>query len=257
MRVTRQSPCPVCQKSDWCLVKPATALCMRCQSNRPVKFKTGEEGWLHEKDNHTTYKPPPPKPVVTLDAAKLWNSWRSNKHSGLGAQLGVSDEALRRLGAVWAEQYRATAFPMRNGSGAMVGLRLRGTDGSKWAVRGSHQGIFIPDGLSVTGTILVTEGPTDAAAALDLGFYAIGRPSCRGGVPELVHWTAARRITRAVIIADNDGPGADGAAMLSRQLTIPSCTVVLPCKDLRDFKKLGGTKAVLDCMITSSVWTTR
>lgn len=46
-RVSRQNPCPICGKPDWCLVAPdgSAAICQRVTEGA-VK-KCGEAGWLH------------------------------------------------------------------------------------------------------------------------------------------------------------------------------------------------------------------
>ena len=78
---------------------------------------------------------------------------------------------------------------MRNGAGEVVGVRLRKSDGKKLSIKGSKEGLFIPTGLKPCDRLLIGEGPTDTAALLDLGFEAVGRPSCTGGgrlLPELV-----------------------------------------------------------------------
>jgi len=102
--------------------------------------------------------------------------------------------------------------------------------------------------------MLVVEGPTDLCAALSLGYYAIGRPSCSGGVPHIVDHVKRSRVKEVVIVADNDDPGIRGAKDLQRWLTVPSCLMVLPCKDLREFVKFGD-KSTIDSMINQLVWT--
>ncbi len=62
------------------------------------------------------------------------------------SELGVSAASLGRLGSKWSWEHKAWAFPMRATNGTILGVRLRGLDGRKWAVVGSRQGLFIPDG---------------------------------------------------------------------------------------------------------------
>lgn len=257
VRVTPKNRCPICGKDTWCLIHREVVLCMRVVSNRPKLLKSGETGYLHKPNEPVNYHPPPPRPVVScVDCLGLLTRYRASATRGtaeLAKSLGVSERGVHRLGAVWATDKRAWAFPMRDGHGAIVGIRLRADDGRKWAVTGSHQGCFIPYGAA-DKFALICEGPTDTAAGLTLGYYAIGRPSCSGGVTDIVRWTRHVGVTRVAIIADNDDPGLNGARTLANQLGTPTCTIVLPTKDLRKFVQMGGTKPVLDNLINGSVW---
>jgi hypothetical protein len=142
---------------------------------------------------------------------------------------------------------------MRSGNSKMVGIRLRSESGEKWSVTGSRSGVFIPH-TSPQDTVLITEGPTDAAAGVGLGFFTIGRPSCSGGINDLTQFIRHHRIKRAVISADNDGPGITGAKLLQPYLPVPSCLIVLPAKDLRAFYVAGGSKQLIDSIISQAVW---
>ena len=62
------------------------------------------------------------------------------------------------------------------------------------------------------------------------------------------------KVTEAIIVADNDEPGLNGAKGLSDLLLMPSTIICLSCKDIREFIKLGGTKQVLDNLINHSIW---
>jgi hypothetical protein len=75
---------------------------------------------------------------------------------------------------------------MMDVAGRVQGIRLRFSNGRKLAVRGGREGLFVPSGLAATNQLLICEGPTDTAALLDLGFAAVGRPSCAGGTRLLV-----------------------------------------------------------------------
>src|SRR5439155_12311592 len=86
------------------------------------------------------------------------------------SSLGLSATSLLRLGVGWSAPYRAWAFPMRDAGGAIRGIRLRTVAGKKFCVRGSKDGLFIPEESAAVGPLLVCEGPTDTAALLDMGF---------------------------------------------------------------------------------------
>jgi 5S rRNA maturation endonuclease (ribonuclease M5) len=101
---------------------------------------------------------------------------------------------------------------------------------------------------------LICEGPTDTAAALTLGYFGLGRPSCSGGTPHIIQTIKRLGILQVAIIADNDGPGLAGAKMLMEHLNIACCILVLPCKDLREFIASGGNQKTLDCIIKGTLW---
>jgi len=61
-------------------------------------------------------------------------------------------------------------------------------------------------------------------------------------------------VNRAIIVADNDLPGLNGAKLLAEGLGISSCTLTLPCKDLREAVRLGVDKATIDSLARSAVW---
>jgi len=65
VRVTKDNPCPVCGKPDWCLTAQdgKAAICARIESNRPAGNKG--TGWIHRLD---TSSPLPPLPRPTQDA---------------------------------------------------------------------------------------------------------------------------------------------------------------------------------------------
>ena len=134
--------------------------------------------------------------------------------SQLADSLGLTTESLRRL-AGWARRYSAWTFPMQDAGGNVLGIRLRLADGRKLSVRGGREGLFIPEGLAAGERLLVTEGPTDFAALLDLGFNAVGRPSCTGGVKLLVELVKQLQVPEVVIVADGDPPGLRGAESLA------------------------------------------
>ena len=231
---------------------------MWVESNRPINQKDGSTGWLHKLGDDA----PKPKPVVekprpTINARKLWEQFNEETDilmlKKLALSIGVNVAALRSLCCVWIKDKRAYGFPMYDGFGNMVGIRLRSITGAKWAITGSTQGIFVPMGDSAKRA-LITEGPTDTAAALSLGQWAIGRPHCSGGVSDIMQLFNRNDVREAVIVSDNDGPGLRGSQMLQRHLAIPSCLLILPCKDIRNFVNRGGTIDDLNSIVKSLIW---
>jgi hypothetical protein len=59
---------------------------------------------------------------------------------------------------------------------------------------------------------------------------------------------------RAVIIADNDKPGLDGARRVGAELRMPYAIYVPPAKDLREFCRLGGSRSMIENTLRGTVW---
>jgi hypothetical protein len=258
-RVSKSHPCPICDRPDWCLIaKDGTAaLCQRVESTRRV----GDAGWLHRSQER------PWRPVrrfvqetrfsaasasqnhlITL-AAEFQAAANTEQLVHLAGSLGLSIDSLHRLGIGWSKSHRAWSFPMADSSGQVLGIRLRRPDGFKFAVRGGHEGLFLPTGIrDGTGPLLVCEGPTDTVALLDMGFeYVVGRPSCTGGIKLLVELVRRQQRPDVVIVADADEPGRRGAENLASVLLayVPSARIVEPpcgCKDARNWLRAGGNR---------------
>ena len=183
--------------------------------------------------------------------------WRADTHPEeivmLGERLGVDGECLFSLDVAWAEEHKAWAIPMRNADDRIVGIRLRDNDGNKWAVKGSKQGLFIPR-VQVGYDIVVTEGPTDCAAALSMGMFAVGKPMAMMASSEILRFISRNKARRVIVIADNDFAGLKGAAKLVDSCPVPTCELVLPTKDIREFANIGGSRSLLDSMLASQQW---
>jgi len=263
IRVTRHRPCPICAKPDWCGVSAdgEVACCMRVQSDRPAR----NGGWLHRVAAASPPRPPsrvyvPASPEPERDWQALLARWARRTapvdYARLAHLLGISAASLRRLGAAVSDRPGVWAFPMSDAQRETIGVRLRAEDGRKWAVAGSHNGLFWPDELRAEGPLLVCEGPTDTAALLDLGYDAIGRPSCTGAVDMVIGVVRTLRRRDVVVVADADVPGIDGADRLARALTAagrrPKVIRPLEGKDARAWVRAGATRAVVDTVIANA-----
>ena len=257
-RVSSENPCPVCQKPDWCLVvrDGSAAICQRIEQGS-VK-RCGEAGYLHILVERPEY----PRHRRLQRTFTVGNNSKPNREFAalqrqyggqitgqqihmLGQRLGVSIDSLKRLSIGW--DGGAYTFPMRDSKGQIVGFRRRFLDGRKLALTGSKAGLFIPTPMSDTDPLIVCEGPTDAAAGLDLGFAAIGRPNCNSGVEMTVRFVKGRAV---VIVGDNDITGRAGAERLGTELLLhcPNVKVIYPpdtIKDLRQWFRAGLTGETL------------
>jgi hypothetical protein len=155
-RVSRACRCPICDHADWCLISRdgSAVICPRTESPKRI----GDAGWLHRlRDDwqptqrfvrHIRLAPDAP---ARADLAQLAEEYRQAIDSGrlhqLADTLGVSVGSLLSLQIGWSNGHDAFSFPMRDSSGTVLGIRLRRPDGSKFAVKGSREGLFIPEDM--------------------------------------------------------------------------------------------------------------
>jgi len=268
-RVTRDRPCPICGHSDWCLVSPdgSAAICPRTKEGS--LRKCGDAGYLHLlKDGHNghdghrngakwrhTLTIAPGQDGRTPDFGQLSADYQSQLTSerlqALAGSLGLSAGSLQQLRVGW--DGAAFTFPMSDAEGRVIGIRRRFENGFKCSVRGSKSGLFIPADLTDSRRLLITEGVTDAAVALDLEFNALGRPSCRGAIDMIAQ--AAKGRAEVVVVGDNDEVGKRGAMELADALVLHyRVKVVFPpvgVKDLRAWLLRGLVGEKLQLIIDS------
>lgn len=263
LRVSPRRRCPVCGKPDWCLLSrrggddPVSSICARVESDH----RWGEAGWFHGLREPTSSPRPWRRHAVIpvqsdggLGAlAMTWAGRCDDRQvAGLAKELKVEMSSLRRLAVGWSGS--AWSFPMSDAEGRAIGIHLRRPDAGKLAVKGSKNGLFLPIGLSLSEVLVVTEGATDTAAMLALGFEAVGRSSCTGNlemIRELVHRGRPRT---TVVAADNDAPGQRGAWRLAAALRavcrdVRVITPPQPVKDVRAWRALGASKVDVERVI--------
>lgn len=262
-RVSKKNPCPVCGKPDWCLYAEdgSAAICQRIQEGS-IK-QCGDAGWLHVLSNRHNRHNGHRKRCLTLstkdqprDFGEISRQYQQqltdDKLNWLSVKLGISAKSLKRLRIGW--DGKTYTFPMSNAEGQIIGIRRRFPNGPKVSVTGSMNGLFVPTGLSPEGYLLICEGPTDTAAALDLGFDVIGRPNCNSRVDMTAGFAKGRKV---VIIGDNDSGGRAGVERLSDMLVLycKDVKIVYPSesiKDLRDWLRTGLTSGQLQQIIKNT-----
>jgi len=267
LRVTRRRPCPVCGRIKYCMVgrdcptDPRRVICTKIESPR----KWRDAGWFHSLGEGCRPPTVPRVRTVTLACctgdpkfASLAAQFTSNLASGaadrLAGKLGLTGASLHRLGLGWASAAEIEAagtgcrsggcwsFPMQDGKGNVVGIRLRTPDSFKYSLAGGRQGLHIPAELPTGQPLLLAEGPTDTAALLDLGFAAIGRPSCRGGERAIVALLPKLKPPVVVVVSDSDEPGLRGARSLASVLAAyhRDVRVVRPPDGVKDARAWKG-----------------
>lgn len=279
-RVRRDHPCVLCGRGDWCIFtgepsNPEAVICPRTPGGKDL----GESGYLHRLREDKSVSRTPAAPVHKAQPSSIlspdqWdilvNTWALSPNdlrlAELADHLGVPPETLLATDVGWAAARDlhalgtscsgdgCWAWPMRDGWGHIVGVRLRTGGGFKYSVAGGLNGLFIPRPFSPGSTLFCCEGPTTLAALLALGTWAVGRASCNTGVQAMIVLAGQLRCTDLVIVADRDridartgvAPGLHYALRLADQVNNAwrRVRVIQPpegCKDLRDWYRAGGT----------------
>lgn len=226
-RVSRQSPCPICGKPDWCLLAEdgRAAICARVESAKPVGQL--DAGWLHllgsgpESRWRRIRQTPARRPLSEIQAVHrqcLVDCQVGHLHR-LALRLRVTVQSLHDLRVGYSHSHYSYSFPMRDPDGQVIGIRYRTLSGAKWSESGSREGIFFrPDLLGQT--VVIVEGATDAAALMSLGCQSvIGRASCISNAEQLKSLCRARKFNKVVIVPDSDLVGIGGARRMGEILT--------------------------------------
>ena len=265
-RATRSHPCKACGKPDWCgYTADGAVRCMRTdvppEGYRLVKsdphggnvFVAGDgAAWQPRRQA----KAKPKKPQIDWSGAQVRfiNALTDELSAQLEAEIGVGDPWITLFGIGWSKNHQAWTFPMRDHMARVVGIRLRTPEGRKLAIRGSSEGLFMPEIKAMdTHEVLIAEGPTDTMHLWSLGFITIGRPSCRGASEFCKQFVGSRS---AVIVSDKDSPGRAGANDLAGKLAdrAGSVKVIEPLygKDAREWIERGATADEIRVVIDSA-----
>lgn len=166
-----------------------------------------------------TVKPEPLiDPRLAEDAERWFATMKSKWRAHAAELLGLPAEPMERLRVGWAQEFRATTWPMRDPIGNIVGVRLRCPKTSKkWAVRGSRAGLFYPCDQEPGSVLFVAEGPTDTAAVLSLGLSCVGVPSAGSKADWLATYVRNHAIEKLIVFADRDEAGIGGAARIETE----------------------------------------
>jgi len=256
--VSRVHHCPVCGKGDWCGVHAdGTVRCMRVPSDHE-----SNGGWIHKPDRPVPPPPPPQlrRPKPTQFDAKLW--WETARHvcrvpvlAEWADRLGLPVDTLDWLGG--CQVGGMLCVPMHDGDGNIVGIRTRYRDGAKRAITGSRAGVFLAT-VQTEPDVLICEGPTDACAAMALGYEPLGRPSCTGQEDIVIQTCRRLGWQRVTLCADADGPGIAGGKRMADLLRAARISVRLVApigyKDLRDWWRAGARRDDVEAAWSQAKW---
>lgn len=267
IRCNRNRSCGVCGKPDWCcFTEEGYAMCMRTDGNEDgwdtVKSVPTNGGFILRRTGHVHKQNFEPQQKNKKESAIVWkpivDSFSIGTRPGAGdwlaEQLGIPRIFLEMFGLGWSEQHKAFTFPMYDEEFNITGVRLRRVDGSKKSIRGSRDGVFLPY-FEFVEPMLITEGPTDAASLVSVGYATIGRPSCLGGVEIVAKLVHNKDV---VIVTDKDSPGRQGAERLAARLVpiAKGIKIIEPTgesNDAREWINSGATQEVIQTVIESAL----
>lgn len=234
-RVHNLSRCPICNKHDWCLVATdrSAAICPRVSegSSRYIEGSgylhviKWSEKWIDEEPAQVV-KLPEHNEVLAIQARDFMSRCEPEEIDELAGRLGVEEESLRLLNVGYMAGRDAWSFPMLRWSKRLTGIRLRPRSNAskKFSMKGSKNGLFIPNNLKISEPIFVTEGESDTAALLSCGLNTVGRVGAHGGGRLLGDMLG--KDSTVVVCLDRDGAGYKGGYQLSKYLSFY-------CKDVK------------------------
>lgn len=258
-RVSAARPCPVCEKTDWCLLAADGSACICARVEQGAVKKCGDAGYLHRliepvAATRPSKKKSPPQPNDwPVVATKLAIRFTPAHRLDLAHRLRLPPEAFDALPliGVASETTEGTTitFPESDAAGLVIGINRRFPDDTKKAMRGGRRGLTLPVGWADRfGPVFVVEGPTDTLAMTAAELACVGRPSNRGGAELLAELLAEWPTDRAVIIVgerdakpNGNWPGRDGAVSIARELArrlrrpIKWALPPIDSKDVRDW----------------------
>lgn len=289
--------CPCCGRRRYCTASEDGAVikCMRKPSSKPVTHKDGSIAYIHENKSNGSRAVSLERhaEVKKLTTAQLVALLKQNatavnpeKLVKFAESMKLSVRSLKAYGVGWDSNTGAWSFPMYDGSldgkGRLkpCGIRLRINDKVKLSVLGSSNGLFVANDMLETATpipdcidvsspepllLLLPEGPTDAAAARDMGFRAIGRPSNSGGVDAIQKILTAMPQQEIILVADRDEakylpdgtpfwPGIEGALSIASRI-VDACKVLrymMPPDGFKDLRAWLPTAKVGDLLIATA-----
>jgi len=184
--------------------------------------------------------------VMAIRARDWMTQCDHEKIDELAVKLGVSPHALNLLNVGWFSQGDAWTFPMLRAGKRLLGVRTRPKGGKKFAIKGSKNGLFIPNNLPASGVVFVCEGESDTAALLTCNLPAVGRPSCNSGGRLLAELLTEHEV---VVCMDRDGVGRKGANQLHNYLKpyVSDVTMLEPpdkYKDMREWLHGEGQEKI-------------
>lgn len=192
------------------------------------------------------------KPVIDF-AVRHREYFLREFRDGCGVYLAekwdVSPAVITELGIGW--DGHAHTIPMYD-LDKIIGIQRQFTAGYKCMVSGSNLGLIIPMTCAIGAVQFITEGASDLACLLDMGYHGIARPNALVGKELVYNWL--KRFNPVydllVIVTDNNEAGHKGSTELADYLDSERTRtkIVIPgsYKDIRLMTQERGKEYVKD-----------
>ena len=238
IRTSKSKPCPVCKKTDWCLIAPdgSACICKRTESGK----QCGDAGWLHKLTESQ------PGGVRNGSQESKTGNWETDAQKFarnmadapqyremLATSLRLPVDALDAMPLIGyrkaTNEFVEFTFPEVNAANRLLGIATRvevdGKKAEKRFVKGGKRGLTLPIGWrDRAGPLFVVEGPIDVLAMTAAGLTCIGRPSNAAG-GKLLAEVCCEWAGPIIIVGENDRkddgawPGLQGAQSVAKSIS--------------------------------------
>ena len=242
--------CPICHRRDWCLLAEDGTACICSRIEKGSVKRVGEAGYLHILSKDFSPKKYEAEPAPDIDWHTIVSIQGANllsKRKAFGEfcrYTGINPIAALRFNVGYEDGW--FTIPLYQEANVISGIQRR--KGSlKRMVKHSKLGVFVPSAFFQykCKTLAVTEGWSDAVAAVQYGLNAVGKFNSHCGDEWIVYYAKHIKCERVLIFADNDehGIGREGAEKTQKfifdTIKIPVNVVVTPENDLKDSFNAG------------------
>ena len=197
-------------------------------------------------------------PSVTI-SKRMWpylDGFTKQRAIALSKALGLPAAAMDDFEVGYSNKHGAYAVLETDAFGGPVGIQYRCLDGRKFFERGGKRGLAGTRTLLGSGTLIICEGWTDAAAISSLGFTnTVARPSATARPDLITQLIKAGTYHDAIIVADPKPQEQVGAAKLGEAISglLPYRIVTPPdMMDARAWVNKGATRSDVESLFSTT-----
>ena len=240
--------CPICHRRDWCLLAEDGTACICSRIEKGSVKRVGEAGYLHIRSKDFSPKKYEAEPAPDID----WHTIVSIQGANLLSKRKEFGEFCKytKVNPIAALRFNIGyekgwfTIPLYREANVISGIQRR-KGALKRMVKHSKLGVFVPSAFFQykCKTLAVTEGWSDAVAAVQYGFNVVGKFNSHSSDEWVAYCAKHIGCERALIFADNDDVGKEGAERTKKYLfsanKIPATVVIVEAGDLKKAYNTG------------------